>query len=122
MNRFKIPLTVSFLSLLLFGVAGCDPVQEVRKLMESQVRRLGESMRSWHSAVKMVSRRNFGKMTAPNLHLSDYHKTKQKRPKVRFLYSPLLPMGCEARGVAFRVALPKSSRFSSRASRQNTGF
>jgi hypothetical protein len=24
-------------------------------------------------------------------------------------------------GVAFRVALPKSSRFSSRASRQNTG-
>ena len=58
-------------------------------------------------------------MTAPNLHLSNYHETKQKRPKVRFLYSPLLPMGCEARGVAFRVALPKSSSFSRRASRQN---
>jgi len=64
-----------------------------RQMKESQVRRLGESMRSWHSAIKMVSRRNFGKMTAPNLHLSNYHETKQKRPKVRLLSSPLLPMG-----------------------------
>jgi len=34
MNRSKIPLMVSFMCLLLIGVAGCDPVQEVRKMRE----------------------------------------------------------------------------------------
>jgi|LakMenEpi10Aug09_1017262.scaffolds.fasta_scaffold05833_3 hypothetical protein len=99
----------------------------------------------WASAVKMASRRNSGKIPASKLHPSNYHKTQGKHSKVRFLSSPLknpvfprvfrisgqllwpsvAPMlaRCMAScGVAFRVALPKSSRFSSRASRQNTGF
>lgn len=34
MNRSKIPSIVSFLCLLLVGVAGRDPVQVVRKMRE----------------------------------------------------------------------------------------
>jgi hypothetical protein len=37
----------------------------------------------------MASRRNFGKITAPKLHLSNHHKTQGKQPIVRFLSSPL---------------------------------
>jgi hypothetical protein len=37
----------------------------------------------------MASRRNFGKITAPKLHLSNYHKTQGKQPIVRILSSPL---------------------------------
>ena len=37
----------------------------------------------------MASRRNFGKITAPKLHLSNHHKTQGKQPIVRILSSPL---------------------------------
>jgi hypothetical protein len=80
----------------------------------------------------------------PLWHLSNYPENIGKTPKssnpVLSAQKPWFPQGfahfwpialefCSAhatrcmadRGVAFRVALPKSSRFSSRASRQSTG-
>ena len=61
---------------------------------------------------KWASRRNFGKITAPKLHLSNHHKTQGKQPIVRILSSPLenpgFPRVFRISGQALRLRCPSN--------------